>query len=172
MALGVFASLSRVARRAFELPEEPMAAKLILAALLAALAQTQEPEPEPYPPVRPASHLFYFALEGKLRQEPLEKALSELSTKEVACRCVRPPRSTAERPDLLFVAVEAPAAVVPKEIGAALRKGANGSQLLAFTCFRGSNGRLGGSEAEVKPGLLMRDLVLGMSRDLSWFDEL
>lgn len=148
-----------------------MAAPLFLAALLAALAQA--PEPEPYPPERPRTHVFFFMLEGELKAEPLRKALSDLSTREAECKLVYGPRKTPARPGAQFVAVEAPAALGPKELVPALRKGCSAADPVACTVFKGSGEGTGSnSEGQGFLGMGARDFVLGMSGDIRWYDAL
>jgi hypothetical protein len=146
----------------------------IASVLLGALAaQKPEPEPDPYPPQRPSSHVLFFMLAGELKAEPLRKALSELSTKEAECKLVFGPRKADARPGAQFVAVEAPAALGVKELGAALRKGCAAADPLCVTLFHGAN-EGPGSDAEAAGffGMGMRDFVLGMSGDIRWYDAL
>ncbi len=152
-----------------------MPTRPVLAPLLALLAVAQQPAakpaPELYPPERPATHVLFFLLDGKLEAEPLRKALSELSTKDASCALVCGPRQTPARPGAQFVAVEAPASVGTKELLPALRKGCEGVSALAVTCFEGGSSTLGANaEGQGFLGMGARDFVLGMSGEVRWYD--
>ena len=131
-------------------------------------------EPELYPPKRPATHVRFFCLEGKLDLEPMRKALTLLSTPAAPCRLIEGPQATAARPGRSFVALEAPAAVATKDLVAALRKGGGAAEELACTCFLGkdSGGGNAGGNGGGYAGFSPRDLVLGMSGDMRWEDTL
>jgi len=147
---------------------------LVLAALLACQAPPAEKaEPELYPAERPRAHVLFFMLEGELKAEPLRKALADLSTKDAECKLVYGPRKTQARPGAQFAAVEAPAALGVKEIGAALRKGCSAADPVACTVFQGSGEGTGSSsEGQGFLGMGSRDFVLGMSGDIRWYDAL
>ncbi|MBK7874738.1 MAG: cation transporter [Planctomycetes bacterium] len=125
---------------------------------------------ELYPPVRNAALLTFFSIEGKLDPEPLRKALAALGTKEVEARIVYGPESTNARPGRFFLAVEAPAGVKPKELVAALKKGASVVEQEVATCFKGPVRDLPDSGAGRMAGMTARDWVLGISNDLRWAD--
>lgn len=148
-----------------------MTATLLLVALLAGQVPSHEPAPEIYPAERPKAHVLFFMLEGELKAEPLRKALADLSTKEAECKLAYGPRKTAARPGAQFVAVEAPAALGAKELGAALRKGCASAEPVACTVFDGPAGGTGSnSEGEGFLGMGARDFVLGMSGKIRWYD--
>jgi hypothetical protein len=151
-----------------------MRPSLCLASLvLSALAQepVQKAEPELYPAERPRAHVLFFMLEGELKAEPLRKALADLSTKEAECKLVYGPRKTSARPGAQFVAVEAPAALGAKELVPALRKGCSAADPVACTVFKGSAEGTG-SNSEGGGWMGGRELVLGMSGDIRWYDAL
>jgi hypothetical protein len=125
---------------------------------------------ELYPPARNAALLTFFSIEGKLEPEPMRKALAELGTKDVDARIVYGPESTGSRPGRFFLAVEAPASVKPKELIAALKKGAAVVEQEAVTCFKGTVRELPDTGPGRMAGLSARDLVLGISNDLRWAD--
>lgn len=127
-----------------------------------------------YPAVRPKSHVLFFSLEGDLKAEPMQKALSLLSTPQAECKLVAGPESTAARNGKHFVAVEAPVQVTLKDLSAALKKGCGGLSPLAVSCFQGDamdQGGMRGAGAGM-PGFTARDFVVGMDADLRWYENI
>jgi hypothetical protein len=120
---------------------------------------------DPYPPVRHASVVRFFALDGDVKAESLRKAVAELSTKDVESRIVGDPAVSSTHPKLHFLALETPAAVTPQDAEKALRKSNARVQSLEWTTF------LGAKEGPTPIlGYSGRDCVIGMSNDMRWFD--
>jgi hypothetical protein len=140
-----------------------------LAALLGTLALLQDgappAPPDPYPPVRNASVVRFYVIEGELGGGAVQKVANELSTKEFECQIVAGPRASSTRPDKLFLAFEVPAQVAAKDVVKALKKANPRVTELEWTFFRG---------APDEPGPILgysaRDCVIGMASEMRWFE--
>lgn len=141
---------------------------LVACALLPLLRQdpaTPAETEDPYPPVRTATVLRYFCLEGDLKADATKKALAELSTKAAACRIAAGPSTCTTRPDKHFLALETPGATPLADVMKALKKGGAKVQELEWTLFR---------DADEPTGILgfsARECVIGMASDLRWFES-
>ncbi len=119
-------------------------------------------------PCRPSEKVIrFFHLET---DEPeLAKVTPALA--ELGAELAYGPRTATGRPGHAFVALRAPRVAEAKKLSAALRKGGGAVDELACLAFDGRTGKdgdlgLGGY------GVTKRDLVMGMSGDVVWYEAL
>lgn len=108
----------------------PTLAEITLGDALAERTETQVA----YPPVRPATRTYSFLLDQEASAD-IASAVAAIRADGAAARLVQEPIRTGPSAKTVFVQVEAPAAVEPKSLIAALRKSSKRVERLALTAF-------------------------------------
>jgi len=121
---------------------------------------------ERYPCRRPATVVRFFDLDT---DEPdLARASAVLG--ELQAEIAYGPRTTGARAGHSFFALRAPPGVPSKKLAAALKKAGGAAHELECLAFDGRTG----DDSRIAIGALSmtsRDLILGMSGDILWFDS-
>ncbi len=129
------------------------------------LACLAAPDAADLAPVRHATCLRFYSLEGEVKPEALRKAVAALGTKETEARVVLGPAAVSSRPKARFLALEVPAKTPAKDVQAALKKVCSHTDELAWTAFQGSE-----RELPSIYGFSALECIVGMDNDLRWFD--
>ena len=116
-------------------------------------------------PVRHATCLRFYSLEGDVKPEALNKAVRGLASADFEARIALGPTPVSSRPKERFLALEVPARTPAKIVEAALKKVSPRAEELLWTAFQGPDRTL--------PTILAYsplECVVGMDNDLRWFD--
>jgi len=133
--------------------------------LLALLCSSAAPRAQDaVEPARQSSQVFFFALKGEPKREPMDAALAEMGAK-----LVFGPARPKSSPDVGVVAVKAPAVVTAKNVEKALKKGKVRVESLTWAAYVGRKNN--GALPSFAEGIGEKELILGMSGGLRWFDE-
>ena len=115
-------------------------------------------------PVRHATCLRYYSLEGDVKPDLLRRAVAGLSTIEAEAKIAMGPIGVSSKPKFRFVALELPIGTKPKEVEKALRQASPKSIELAWTSFQGKDRELPSILGYNGP-----ECVVGMDNDMRWF---
>lgn len=152
-----------------------VAASIAIVASIAQLAHASgdaRPQVAPEPraadelyPCRPtATVIRYFAIDAQTRElDAVRAALAELDA-----TIAYGPRTAAARPGRAFVAIRAARATPASKLEAALRKAGGEVEPLSALAF---DGRTGEDHDLTLLNVSKRDVVLGLSGDVRWYDR-
>lgn len=115
-------------------------------------------------PVRHATCVRYYSLEGDVKPDLLRRAVSELSATEAEAKIAMGPSGVSSKPKYRFVALEVPIGLPTKDIEKALRKTTPKVTELAWTAFQGEDRKLPDILGYNGP-----ECVVGMDNDMRWF---
>jgi len=137
---------------------------LTLTLAISLAAGVAAPESGP-PPVRHATCLRFFSLEGDVKPEALNGAVRAFSVGGLEARIALGPVKVSSRPKERFLALEVSSAITPKTIEAALKKVSPRTEELLWAAFRGPDRTL---PTIVGYGAL--ECIVGMDDDLRFFE--
>jgi len=137
---------------------------LALTLAISLAAGVAAPESGP-PPVRHATCLRFFSLEGDVKPEALNGAVRAFSVGGLEARIALGPVKVSSRPKERFLALEVSSAITPKTIEAALKKVSPRTEELLWAAFRGPDRTL---PTIVGYGAL--ECIVGMDDDLRFFE--
>ncbi|MFN0007419.1 MAG: hypothetical protein ACKVXR_05880 [Planctomycetota bacterium] len=115
-------------------------------------------------PVRHATCVRYYSLEGDVKPDLLRRAVSELSAIEAEAKIAMGPSGVSSKPKYRFVVLEVPIGLPAKDIEKALRKTTPKVTELAWTAFQGEDRKLPDILGFSGP-----ECVVGMDNDMRWF---